>query len=218
MLGRRMTQRLDQLMVLAMVFMLVASTVVRAQDTSGLSGQVTDPTGKVIAGATVILTNPATGATRSTKTSDDGNYGFNQVPPGTYTLRVEAKGFKAAEQNDVQLLVATPKVINPQLEVGAVTEVVNVTGASNEVHINTSDATIGNTFNQTQIRQLPLEGRNVAGLLSLQPGVTFIGNVNPDGGTTDYRNGSVNGGKSDQANITLDAVDVNDQQTGQAFN
>ena len=86
MLGRRMTQRLDQLMVLAIVFILVASTVVRAQDTSGLSGQVTDPTGKVIPGATVTLTNPATGATRSVKTSDDGNYGFNQVPPGTYNV------------------------------------------------------------------------------------------------------------------------------------
>lgn len=218
MLGRRMTQRLDQLMVLALVFILAASMIVRAQDTSGLSGQVTDPTGKVIPGATVTLTNPATAATRSTKTNDDGIFSFNQVPPGTYTLRLEAKGFKAAEQADIQLLVATPKVVNLQLEVGAVTEVVNVTGGGGEVHINTSDATIGNTFGQTQIRQLPLEGRNVAGLLSLQPGVTFIGNVNQEGGTTDYRNGSVNGGKSDQANITLDGVDVNDQQTGQSFN
>ena len=114
------------------------------------------------------------------------------------------------------MLVATPKSINMQLEVGNVNETVTVTGG--EVHLNTSDATIGNTFSQTQIRQLPLEGRNVAGLLSLQPGVTFIGNVSQDGGTTDYRNGTVNGGKSDQANVTLDGVDVNDQQTGQAFN
>ncbi|HJQ22812.1 MAG TPA: carboxypeptidase-like regulatory domain-containing protein [Blastocatellia bacterium] len=217
MLGRRTTQRIDQLLVLALVFIMVAGTIVRAQDTSGLTGQVTDPAGKVIPGAIVTLTNTGTGVTRTAKTSDDGNYSFNQMPPGTYTLRVEAKGFKTTEQADVQLLVATPKVINLQLEVGAVTEVVNVTGG-NEVQLNTTDATIGNTFNQTQIRQLPLEGRNVAGLLSLQPGVTFIGNVSADGGTTDYRNGSVNGGKSDQANITLDGVDVNDQQTGQAFN
>src|SRR6185369_9300340 len=133
MLGRRMTQRLDQLMVLALVFILAASMIVRAQDTSGLSGQVTDPTGKVIPGATVTLTNPATGATRSTKTNDDGNFSFNQVPPGTYMLRLEAKGFKAAEQADIQLLVATPKVVNLQLEVGAVTEVVNVTGGGGEV-------------------------------------------------------------------------------------
>ena len=218
MLGRRMTQRIDQLLVLALVFIMLAGTIVRAQDTSSLSGQVIDPAGKVIPGASVTLTNPATGAVRTTKTSDDGNFSLNQVPPGTYTLRIEAKGFKTAEQQDVQLLVATPKVINLQLEVGAVTEVVTVTGGGGEVHINTTDATIGNAFNQTQIRQLPLEGRNVAGLLSLQPGVTFIGNVNADGGTTDYRNGSVNGGKSDQANITLDGVDVNDQQTGQSFN
>ncbi len=218
MFGRRMKRQFNQLLVLATAFVLLASMIVRAQDTSNLSGQVADPAGKVIAGAVVTLTNAGTGVTRTAKTGDDGNYSFSQVQPGTYTLRVEAKGFKTAEQNDVQLLVATPKVVNLQLEVGAVTEVVNVTGAGNEVHINTTDATIGNTFNQTQIRQLPLEGRNVAGLLSLQPGVTFIGSVNPDGSTTDYRNGSVNGGKSDQANVTLDGVDVNDQQTGQSFN
>ena len=217
MLRRRMNHQLQKITVLSLVFLLSASTLVRAQDTSALSGQITDPAGKVVPGATVTVTNVATGASRSTKASDDGNYTFSQVPPGTYKLRVEGKGFKVTEQADVQLLVATPKVINIQLEVGAVSEVVNVTGGG-EVHINTTDATIGNAFNQTQIRQLPLEGRNVAGLLSLQPGVTFIGSVNADGGTTDYRNGSVNGGKSDQANVTLDGVDVNDQQTGQSFN
>jgi hypothetical protein len=196
--------------------MMLCSIVVRAQSTTSLSGTVTDPQGKVLSGATVTLTNTANGVSRETKTSDDGTFGFNQVSPGPYRIRVEAKGFKANVQEDVQLLVATPKSINMQLEVGNVSETVTVTGG--EVHINTTDATIGNTFNQTQIRQLPLEGRNVAGLLSLQPGVTFIGNVNQEGGTTDYRNGSVNGGKSDQANVTLDGVDVNDQQSGQAFN
>src|SRR5207302_772312 len=68
-----------------------------------------------------------------------------------------------------------------------------------------------------RISQLPLEARNVAGLLSLQPGVTFFGNLDPQGATTDYRNGSVNGGKSDQGNVTLDGVDVNDQQSQTAF-
>jgi len=196
--------------------MMLCSIVVPAQSTTSLSGTVTDPQGKILSGAVVTLTNTANGLSREAKTSDDGTYVFNQVPPGPYRIRVEAKGFKVNVQEDVQLLVATPKSINTQLEVGNVNETVTVTGG--EVHINTTDATIGNTFNQTQIRQLPLEGRNVAGLLSLQPGVTFIGNVNQDGGTTDYRNGSVNGGKSDQANVTLDGVDVNDQQSGQAFN
>jgi hypothetical protein len=117
----------------------------------------------------------------------------------------------------MELLVKTPLTVNFQLEVGSVNETVTVSGGA-ETLINRHDATIGNAFTAPQITQLPLEGRNVAGLLSLQPGVTFFGRVNPDGGTTDYRNGSVNGGKSDQANVTLDGVDVNDQLGGQAFN
>ncbi len=203
-------------LVLAITLMMLCSSVVSAQSTTTLSGTVTDPQGKVLSGATVTITNTANGVSREAKTGDDGAYVFNQLPPGTYKIRVEAGGFKIQIQENVQLLVATPQSVNTQLEVGNVSETVTVTGG--EVHINTSDATIGNTFTQTQIRQLPLEGRNVAGLLSLQPGVTFIGAVNQDGGTTDYRNGSVNGGKSDQANVTLDGVDVNDQQSGQAFN
>jgi hypothetical protein len=216
MFGRRRRRSFQKSLVLATTVMMLCSIVVHAQSTTSLSGTVIDPQGKVLSGATVTLTNTANGVSREAKTSDDGTYGFNQVPPGPYRLRVEAKGFKVNVQEDVQLLVATPKSINTQLEVGNVSETVTVTGG--EVHINTTDATLGNTFNQNQIRQLPLEGRNVAGLLSLQPGVTFIGNVNQEGGTTDYRNGSVNGGKSDQANVTLDGVDVNDQQSGQAFN
>src|SRR6266404_3837292 len=216
MFGRRRRRSFQKSLVLATTVMMLCSIVVPAQSTTSLSGTVTDPQGKILSGAVVTLTNTANGLSREAKTSDDGTYVFNQVPPGPYRIRVEAKCFKVNVQEDVQLLVATPKSINTQLEVGNVNETVTVTGG--EVHINTTDATIGNTFNQTQIRQLPLEGRNVAGLLSLQPGVTFIGNVNQDGGTTDYRNGSVNGGKSDQANVTLDGVDVNDQQSGQAFN
>src|SRR5207253_10534281 len=107
--------------------------------------------------------------------------------------------------------VNTPTELDVRLEVGNVTETVNITSGA-EAPINTSDATIGNTFTNKHISQLPLEARNVAGLLSLQPGVTFFGNLDPQGATTDYRNGSVNGGKSDQANVTLDGVDVNEDR------
>lgn len=216
MFGWRIKRKLQSATVLATIFMLLSGAVVRAQDTTSLSGTIIDPEGKTIPGAAVTITNKATGATREAKSKDDGSYSFNQIPPGIYTVRVEAKGFKANVQEDAQLQVATPAKIDMQLEVGAVSETVTITGG--EAQLNTQDATLGNTFNQTQINQLPLEGRNVAGLLSLQPGVTFIGAVKADGSTTDSRNGSVNGGKSDQANVTLDGIDVNDQQSGQAFN
>jgi hypothetical protein len=177
---------------------------------------VTDPQGNVVAGATVTLSNAGKSFTRTQTTTGEGGYVFTSVPPGTYRLEVEAKGFKKASVSDVQAQVNTPADQNVQLEVGNVSETVSIS-ASTEAPLNTSDATVGNTFSEHQILQLPLEGRNVAGLLSLQPGVTYFGNTDASGNTTDYRNGSVNGGKSDQSNVTLDGVDVNDQQNQTAF-
>lgn len=214
---RRYRRSFKQSVVLATTLILLSSIVVHAQDTTNLSGTVADPQGKVIQGATVTVTNTGNGTSRSVSTGDNGAFVFNQLKPGPYSVRVEAKGFKSYVQDKVELVVKTPASVNVQLEVGSVSEQVTVSGGT-ETLINKNDATIGNAFTTSQITQLPLEGRNVAGLLSLQPGVTFIGRVNPDGGTTDTRNGSVNGGKSDQANVTLDGVDVNDQQLGLAFN
>jgi hypothetical protein len=217
MIGRKFGRSFITRLSLAALMGLFCSLAVHAQDTTTLSGTVTDPQGKVIQGATVTITNTATGTSRTATSSDSGGYAFNQITPGTYSARAEAKGFKVSVQDNVGLVVKTPATLNFQLEVGSVNETVTVSGGA-ETLINRHDATIGNAFTAPQITQLPLEGRNVASLLSLQPGVTFIGRVNPDGGTTDIRNGSVNGGKSDQANVTLDGVDVNDQQNGLAFN
>jgi carboxypeptidase family protein len=214
---RRIRRKFQQRVVLTLVFTLLCGMAVHAQDTTTLSGTVLDPQGKVVPGATVTVTNTANSNSRSVTTGDNGAYVFNQLAPGTYTVRAEAKGFKVSVQDNVQLLVKTPATLVLQMDVGSVNETVTVSGGG-ETLINRHDATIGNAFTAPQITQLPLEGRNVAGLLSLQPGVTFIGNVNANGGTTDVRNGSVNGGKSDQANVTLDGVDVNDQQNGLAFN
>jgi hypothetical protein len=183
---------------------------------SSLSGTVLDPQGNAVAGATITATNVATGAARATTSSKDGAYQIPQLAPGAYRVRAEAPGFSGITLEDVQVLVSTSVTLNITFkQVGAVSDTVTVQGG--ESIINTSDASIGNTFNERQIRQLPLEGRNVVGLLAAQPGVVFIGNTDADGNTTDMRNGSVNGGKSDQANVTLDGVDVNDQQNGFAF-
>jgi hypothetical protein len=217
MIGRKFGRSFITRLSVAALIGLFCSLAVHAQDTTTLSGTITDPQGKVIQGASVTATNTATGTARSVTSGDNGGYAFTQIAPGTYSIRAEAKGFKVSIQGNLELVVKTPATLNFQLEVGSVNETVTVSGGA-ETLINRQDATIGNAFTAPQITQLPLEGRNVAGLLSLQPGVTFIGNVNVDGGTTDFRNGSVNGGKSDQANVTLDGVDVNDQQNGLAFN
>jgi len=184
------------------------------QGTTSLNGTVTDPTGAVIPGAKLTLENAATAITRETESDQDGAYRFLQVQPGPYRLKVNKGGFSDLIVNDIQLLVNSPATLNVKFEkVGQVTEVVSVTAEATAV--NTVDATLGNNFGTKPILQLPFEGRNVVSLLSLQPGVTFLGDN--DSVNDDYRQGSVNGGKSDQANVTLDGVDVNNQQGRQAF-
>ena len=108
----------------------------------------------------------------------------------------------------------TPATANVQLKVGAAAEVVTVT--SEAPAIDMVDASLGNSFDERLVRQIPLEGRNVPDLLSLQAGVAYTGNRIGDK-DQDTRNGAVNGARSDQSNITLDGVDVNDQSNGYAF-
>jgi hypothetical protein len=187
-------------MISAFCFMLLMSSVAFAQTgSSSLRGTVTDAQGRAVAGANVTLTNQEKNFTRTQTTNDDGLYVFTSIPPDTYRVEVQATGFKKAQASDVQAQIDTPATFNVQLEVGNIAETVSVIAGA-EAPINTSDATIGNTFESKRITELPLNANNVVGLLSLQPGVT--------------RTGFVNGGRSDQANITLDGVDVNEQQNG----
>ena len=151
---------------------------------------------------------------RATTTGEQGEYQFLFVPPGTYKLTVTSPGFRHYEQTDLQLLVNTPATANVQLTIGGTSETVTV--SSEAPAINLVDASIGNSFGEVQVSQLPLEGRNVPDLLSLQAGVAYTGNRIGDK-DQDTRNGAVNGARSDQSNVTLDGVDVNDQSNGYAF-
>jgi hypothetical protein len=188
-----------QLLLCALLQLFVCQSVLAQTGTSSVRGTVTDSQGRAVAGATVTLTNVERNFTRTQTSNEDGEYAFTAIPPGTYRVEAEREGFKKASVTDVRALVETPTPVNVQLEVGNVNEVVNIVAGS-EAPLNTSDATIGNTFESRRIEQLPLNARNVVGLLSLQPGVT--------------RTGYVNGGRSDQANVTLDGVDNNEQQRG----
>jgi carboxypeptidase family protein len=195
-----------------MLAVLLISAVVAFGQSSTLSGTVIDPQGNAVSGATITATNVATGAARSTTSSKEGAYQFPQLAPGTYRVRAEGGGFASIVQEDVQVLVNTPTTLNIAFkQVGAVTETVTVQGG--ESVLNTTDATIGNTFDNTKVTSLPLLSRNIVGLLSLQPGVTATINDtdNP------RRGGYVNGARSDQSNVTLDGIDVNEQQGGVAF-
>jgi hypothetical protein len=197
-----------------MLAQLIAGSIAWGQATTSIRGTVTDSSGGYVGGASVTLTNPESKIARTATTGDDGGYQFLFLPPGTYTLDVAATGFQKYEQTGLQLLVNTPVTVNVQLKVGGGKETVTVT--AEEPALNLVDASIGNSFDETQVRQIPLEGRNVPDLLSLQAGVAYTGNRVADK-DQDTRNGSVNGARSDQSNVTLDGVDVNDQSNGYAF-
>jgi hypothetical protein len=181
---------------LAGLSLLAAVSIVQGQSTSSLRGVISDPQGAVIPTAIVALSSAATGASREMVTDNTGEYQFVQMMPGDYTLTVTRPGFAKATREHVVLQVNVSATLNVQLEVGATGQVINVTAEAST--ISTSDASIGNAFTEHSIRQLPLDTRNVVELLSLQPGVTS--------------NGEVMGSRRDQNNITLDGVDVNDNE------
>jgi hypothetical protein len=183
--------------------------------TTSLRGTVSDPQGAVVPSATATLSNPATGFSRSTKTDDHGFYQFLQVPPGTYTLTVSKPGFAILKEDGLQLRVDVPATSNLALRVQGEVSTVEVT--STTVQVNSEDATLGNAFGASQIESLPFEGRDPTQILSLQPGVTFVGAQTNQQQDFDSRGGSVSGARSDQTNITLDGVDDNDQVKGYAF-
>jgi hypothetical protein len=188
--------------VLLMAFCLSVNVFAQS-GTSTVRGTVADAQGNVVAGATVTLINTDKNFSRTQTTNDQGGYTFSSVPPDVYRVEAEAASFKKTAVSDVRALVDTPTDVDIALEVGNVAETVNVTSGGADALINTQDASLGNNFNSLQIEQLPLESRNVAALLTLQPGVT--------------REGYVTGARSDQSNITLDGIDINEQQQGSIF-
>ncbi len=172
------------------------TAALRAQSTSSLRGSVVDPQGAAIPDAAVTLINQDTQSRRQVQSDNRGEYQFLQVPPGKYSVLAEKAGFSTVTENNVTLLVNSPATLDLHMDLGRTTETVNVN--TEATSLNTVDASVGTAFTERQVRQLPLQTRNVVELLSLQPGVTPTGEVL--------------GAHRDQNNVTLDGVDVNDNQ------
>ncbi|MCI0620848.1 MAG: carboxypeptidase-like regulatory domain-containing protein [Acidobacteria bacterium] len=177
-----------------------------AQNTGSLSGTTTDSSGAVVPSVAVTITSSSTGFSREAVTNDSGVYTLGQLPPGIYRIEFKKDGFKTAVREAVEIKVGLPTRLDLTLELGAITEQVMVT--STTALINYDNATVGNPLSELQVRQLPIEGRNPAQLLSLQAGVIWSGE---EIGNVDWRAGSVFGSRSNQGNISLDGADVNDQ-------
>src|SRR6476659_10637830 len=195
--GGMMSRAFASRSVTMILFVILAATSnLFSQATASLRGTITDPSGAVIPEAAVTTKSSETGTLRQSTTDAQGEYSFLQVPPGTYKLAAEKRGFATMAKSDVKLLVNTPATLDLKMTLSANGEVVNV--ASEASQVNTTDASAGNPFGEAQVRQLPLQTRNVVELLSLQPGVTT--------------SGEVLGSRRDQNNITLDGADVNNNQ------
>jgi hypothetical protein len=189
--------------------LLLAAGLFAQTGTTSVRGVVLDKSGAAVVGARVVVENAGQALQRETRTDDSGEYKFLGLPPGTYSLTVEKEGFRKFELSGLDLLVNLPATRDVTLGVGAVAEKVEVSAQAET--LNTTDASLGVAFNENQVKQLPLESRNVPDLLSLQPGVVYTGN-RPDIDTdVDTRSGSVNGSHSDQSNVTVDGISVNDK-------
>ncbi len=183
--------------------------------TTSLRGVVRDQSGAVIAGASVTLNNKSSGQSLTTTSKGGGEYQLQQIPPATYEIVVTSSGF-GSQTKRAELLVNQPATLDFSLLPQGADVVVNVTTAAQT--LNTTDASIGNSTTNATIQALPSETRNIPDLLSLNAGVFFIPRpAGSDPALQDSRSGAVNGGRSDQSNVTLDGVDDNDQVRGLAF-
>lgn len=183
-----------------LVVLLVCSSPMAAQSgSSSIVGTVKDQSGAVVAGAAVTLLNVETNATRTAESSSSGAFSFEIVPVGEYEVTVEATGFRKFVIRPVRAQVSNVTDVPVILELGQMSSTVLVESADAAVQVNTEDSTLGSNFTSTQITQLPIEGRGILPLLTLQAQVT--------------PSGYVAGGRSDQSNVTLDGVDINDAET-----
>jgi hypothetical protein len=179
------------------IFMMAASVL--GQTSFGrLVGSVVDPSGAAVAGATVNITDAATGRVLTVQSGGDGTFSVGQLPVGTYTVTVTAPGFKTFSATQVKIDVARDYSLNVTLEAGGVEETVTVVAGADV--LNATNAELSNTVGTRQIQELPLNGRNPLALISLQPGTASNGATNT----------VINGQQSSFTNITRDGLNVQD--------
>lgn len=197
--------RLSLIAAILTAFSLLGAMPTRAgaQDVASITGVVTDPSGAVVPDVQVVLSNPQTGVSYKTTTNAAGSYTLNEVKPGPgYKIEFMRDGFKAAVVSGIYMNVNNTRVQNAQLSLGAAQETVEVSAASQQVTLDTTDATIGNNFQVQVLNDMPVQDRsNPSALFVQQPGVTL--------------DGAVTGARVDQNRVTVDGLDVNDMGTGE---
>src|SRR5712664_664425 len=215
---------LRALLTLACVALFAAAA--HAQFKASIQGTVQDAKGGIVAGSKVTVTNQGTGAIRETTASDQGFYRINELPPGSYTVTVEAAGFKKTVSKNIVVQAEEPRGFDVTLQVGAVTESVTVTASAES--LSTENANTGGTISTQEIQRLPQVGRDPYELLRLTPGVFGDGARQGNGNASVFPNNSgpggsnasifqvenqvqvsANGQRAASNNFTIDGVSVN---------
>jgi hypothetical protein len=174
--------------------LLLSGLSLLGQTIGEITGQVVDPTGAGVPSSAVTLTNTATNAVRTTNSNDQGLYTFPSVPPGIYNVKVEHPGFKTAGANNVEVQVQQSLRLDLTLQVGQVTETVEVT--ANAALLQAENATVGTVVETKSITELPLNGREYLNLVTLAPNVS---NLAPPSGQAQSRQGA------DRSNMAISA-------------
>jgi len=203
----------------ALVLSFFIATPARAQVTGAtLSGTVTDPSGAVIPHAKIVIKNTSTGVIRNVTSNSAGLYNAPNLLPGPYSVTISAPGFSTEVRSGIVLTVGANQVLNVALQVGKVTNLVQVTSAAPTVQL--ASSTISAVVNSTTVRQLPLNGRSWTDLAKLQPGVDAI-QTQPSFATGADRGNrgfgaqlTISGQRPVQNNYRLDGVSLNDYSNG----
>ena len=206
---RRENRLRSLFLFIAVLFVAVdwfAPQVLQAQvDTGSIAGTVQDSSGAAIPGATLLLTERGTGRKLTQESQADGSYSFRPVKIGSYTLAVSKPGFRTLVQTRIEVSVQGHLEINPKLEIGEVTQQVEVTSAGPILETQTSS--IQQLVDQRVINDLPLNGRNAAFLAQLSPGVTIA--QNDSRGLQASGSFTANGSRRTQNDYLLDGMDDN---------
>jgi hypothetical protein len=202
--GRR---RVWILIVLLAVFGMVSSSAYGQALKATILGVVTDSSGAAVAGASISVTNTGTGIIRTATTDDQGRYNVPDLDIGNYEVDAEKAGFKKTVHGGIELTVGSQVVVDAALQVGAAAQTVTVEGEVTQV--DTTSAALGSLVEGTQMRELPLNGRNYTQLLSLAPGVqqTYYTGSGLSGRGNEY---SVSGSRNFGQAFLLDDTDIAD--------
>ena len=184
----------------------------QATASGSIAGTVTDPSNAAIVGAVVTATNVATNAQRSTKTGNSGDYRFDLLPAGRYSIHVEAQGFSVGEAQGIDLLVGTTSAVNVPMKPGGAGETVQVQAINQLVDPEKTD--VSTAVTPRQIEDLPLNGRDFANLAILAPGVKQVDSYDPT--KNRYAVYAVNGSTGRNTNTTVNGVDNKDNTVGGA--